>query len=190
MKAGPQLRSERLLLRRWLPSDLAAFAALNADSAVMEHFPSTLTRTQSSALIASIESCFQTNGYGLWAVEQRGEGSFIGFVGLRPVDREMPFSPAVELGWRLAREHWGQGYATEAATAAADFAFTELALTELVAYTARCNLRSRRVMERVQMTHDPAEDFLHPQLTPSHPLAPHVLYRLSAHQRPVKAQIT
>lgn len=178
---GPQLRSERLLLRRWREEDLDPFSALNADPAVMEHFPATLTRDQCRVLIERIEGCFETNGFGLWALELVGERpSFLGCVGLWPVDPEMPFAPAVELGWRLAREHWGHGYASEAAAAAVEFAFGELALTELLAYTAARNLRSRRVMERLGMTHDPAEDFSHPKLASEHPLAPHVLYRLTS----------
>jgi ribosomal-protein-alanine N-acetyltransferase len=178
---GPQLRSERLLLRRWREEDLDPFSALNADPAVMEHFPATLNRDQCSILIERMESCFDANGFGLWALELVGERpSFLGCVGLWPVDLEMPFAPAVELGWRLARKHWGHGYASEAASVAVEFAFGELALPELLAYTAARNLRSRRVMERLGMTHDPAEDFSHPKLDPAHPLAPHVLYRLTS----------
>jgi len=178
---GPQLRSERLLLRRWREEDLDPFSALNADPAVMEHFPATLTRDQCSILIERMESCFDANGFGLWALELVGERpSFLGCVGLWPVDPDLPFAPAVELGWRLAREHWGHGYASEAATAAAEFAFGELALPELLAYTAARNLRSRRVMERLGMARRPEDDFEHPFVTEGHVLRPHVLYRLSA----------
>ncbi len=180
MEAGPQLASERLLLRRWRAADLEPLAAINADPAVMVHFPATLSHTESKALIERIEAGFEANGYGLWAVERMGEGSLIGFVGLLPVDSELPFAPAVELGWRLARSHWGNGYASEAASVTVGFAFHALQLAELVSYTAARNTRSRRVMERLGMTHDPAEDFLHPKLAPGHPLAPHVLCRLTA----------
>lgn len=157
---------------------------MNADPAVMEHFPSLLTSTESAALIERIETCFEANGYGLWAVELSGESDFIGFVGLVPVDIDVAFAPAVEVGWRLARPFWGRGIATEAASAAMAFGLDELDLPGLVAYTAEGNLRSRRVMERLEMRRDPAEDFAHPGLPAGHPLAPHVLYRADVHMRP------
>ncbi len=114
----PQLRTERLLLRPWRDEDRQPFAAMNADPAVMEHFPSTLTRAQSDALAERIDSELRRRGYGLWALEIPGEAPFAGFVGLQPVDRELPFAPATELGWRLANSHWGRGLASEAARAA------------------------------------------------------------------------
>jgi RimJ/RimL family protein N-acetyltransferase len=184
VSSGPELQTERLLLRRWRPTDRAPFAALNADAAVMEHFPAPLSAGQSDALVKRIERCFEERGYGLWAVEVRDEGAVAGFVGLEPVvDELLPFAPAVELGWRLAQPFWGRGIASEAATAAVAFAFGQLALTDLVSYTAAINVRSRRVMERLGMRRDPAEDFVHPGLPARHPLAPHVLYRLDAHAR-------
>jgi RimJ/RimL family protein N-acetyltransferase len=180
----PQLQTERLLLRRWRPTDLEPFAAMNADAALMEHFPAPLSAEQSDALVQRIERCFEERGYGLWAVEVLDEGAFAGFVGLEPVvDELLPFAPAVELGWRLAQPFWGRGIASEAASAAVALAFEELALTDLVSYTAAINVRSRRVMERLGMCRDPAEDFVHPGLPAMHPLAPHVLYRLDAHAR-------
>ena len=169
-----------MLLRRWRSSDLAPFAALNADPLVMEHFPATLSRADSAALIARIERCFDQRGYGLWAVEIPTEAPFVGFVGLDPVDAGLACAPAVELGWRLARRFWGRGIATEAASAAMAFGFDVLGLSDLLAYTAVGNVRSRRVMERLGMRRDPAEDFSHPKLTSGHPLAPHVLYRAHA----------
>jgi RimJ/RimL family protein N-acetyltransferase len=175
-----QLRTERLLLRRWRSSDVGAFAALNADPAVMEYFPAPLSATESVAMIERIERCFEDRGYGLWAVELRTEGAFAGFVGLAPVEIEVAFAPTVELGWRLAHPFWGRGIATEAASAAMAVGLGELGLPELVAYTAVRNLRSRRVMERLGMRRDPAEDFTHPGLPASHPLAAHVLYRTDA----------
>jgi RimJ/RimL family protein N-acetyltransferase len=180
----PELRTERLLLRRWRASDLEPFAAMNADAAVMEHFPAPLSAEQSDALVKRIERCFEERGYGLWAVEVLDEGVFAGFVGLEPVvDELLPFAPAVELGWRLAQPFWGRGIASETASAAVEFAFEQLALTDLVSYTAAINVRSRRVMERLGMRRDPAEDFVHPGLPARHQLAPHVLYRLDAHVR-------
>lgn len=175
------MRTERLLLRRWQDADIEPFAAMNADPAVMEYFPALLSRAESSALIERSERWFEDRGYGLWAIELTADGTFAGFTGLAPVDDMLPFAPAVELGWRLAHAHWGQGIATEAASAAARFAFEVLELPSVVALTAATNVRSRRVMERLGMSRDPAEDFIHAKLPPGHALAPHVLYRLDAH---------
>jgi RimJ/RimL family protein N-acetyltransferase len=180
LSQGPELRTARLLLRRWRAADLPPFAAMNADARVMEFFPATLSPGESEAVIAVIDSSFEQRGYGLWAVEVPGETSFAGFIGLAPVDARMRFAPAVEVGWRLAREHWGHGFATEGARAAMSFAFEELGLPSLVAFTASGNARSRRVMQRLGMVHDPAEDFHHPRLTSGHPLSSHVLYRADA----------
>jgi RimJ/RimL family protein N-acetyltransferase len=180
MDNGPRLSTPRLVLRRWRSDDAAPFAHLNADPIVMEHFPSVLSRAESDALLARIEAGFEVRGYGLWAVEIRDVTDFAGFVGLNPVDFEAHFTPAVEIGWRLDRPWWGQGYATEGAAAAVEFAFERLGLSEVVSFTAQRNLRSRAVMERLGMTHDPAEDFDHPRLAPDHALCRHVLYRLPA----------
>ena len=169
----------RLLLRRWRSADKAPFAELNADPAVMEFFPSALTRDQSDELVDRIESSFEHRGFGLWAVEVRTTGQFIGFTGLNPADLETPFCPAVEVGWRLARFAWGNGFATEAARACLADGFGRVGLDEVVSFTYEKNWRSRAVMERLWMRHDPAEDFVHPALA-GHRLAPHVLYRLDA----------
>lgn len=174
----PRLQTDRLLLRRWREQDLAPFAAMNADPVVMEHFPSTLSAIESAALAKRIETCFEQRGYGLWAVEVPEATAFIGFAGLWPVDPELPFAPAVEIGWRLAHDFWGHGYATEAAGAAIAFAFQELDLAEIVSFTAQANTRSCRVMERLGMRRDPAEDFEHPRLARGSRLSRHVLYRL------------
>jgi RimJ/RimL family protein N-acetyltransferase len=174
------LRTRRLLLRRWCPEDLEPCAAMNADPQVMEHFPAPLSRAETAAFIKSMEYCFDENGYGLWAVAMQGEGSFVGCVGLLPVESELPFAPAVEVGWRIGRPYWGKGLAGEAASAAIDFAFTELRVAEVVAYTAEHNRRSRRLMERLGMRRDPSGDFDHPRLPAGHALAPHVLYRLGS----------
>jgi len=146
----------------------------------MEHFPAPLSRAQSDTLIERIEAGFRERGYGLWAIELPGEADLIGFVGLIAVDPAMPFFPAVEIGWRLARPFWRRGLAAEGARAAIDFGFGSLGLAEIVAYTYQGNARSRALMERLGMARDPAEDFLHPALDPGEPLALHVLYRLSA----------
>jgi ribosomal-protein-alanine N-acetyltransferase len=151
---------------------------MNADPEVMEYFPSTLSRTQSTAMIERIETCFEHHSYGLWALELPGEQAFVGFAGLSPVDIPAPFAPAVEVGWRLARPFWGRGLATEAATAAITFGFAHRNLEEIVSFTAVPNRRSRAVMEHLGMRRDPAEDFDHPQLDKGHRLSRHVLYRL------------
>lgn len=175
---GMQLRTPRLLLRRWRESDLAPLSAINADPEVMEFFPSTLTREQSAAQIQESERSFEAHGYGRWAVELCSERRLVGRVGALPVDEELPFYPGVELGWSLAREAWGRGIATEAAIAACAHAFDTLGLEELLAYTAARNLRSQRVMERLGMRRDPGEDFNYPQIPAEDPLAAHLLYRL------------
>jgi RimJ/RimL family protein N-acetyltransferase len=166
------LRTARLVMRRWREEDREPFAALNADPAVMEHFPGLLTRGESDALVDRIEAAFETDGFGLWALEVGGE--FIGFTGLaRP-----GFRPEVEVGWRLARHAWGHGYASEAARAAVTFGFDEVGLTEIVSFTVPANVRSRAVMERIGMTRDPADDFDHPRVPAGSPLRRHVLYRI------------
>jgi RimJ/RimL family protein N-acetyltransferase len=167
-----------LLLRRWQEEDLEPFSAISGDPEVMEHFPAPLSHQQSAALIGRTEASFEAHGYGLWAVELCGEASLAGFVGALAVEDDLPFYPAVELGWRLGREFWGRGIAIEGARAVSEYAFQTLGLRELVAYTAARNQRSQRVMERLGMQRDAAEDFIHPKLSVEHPLAPHVLYRL------------
>jgi RimJ/RimL family protein N-acetyltransferase len=175
---GPELRTARLLLRRWRDGDRAPFAALNADPEVTEHLGGAMSRARSDALVDQIEAVFERRGFGMWAVEVAGTGDLAGFAGLSVPAFEAPFMPAVEIGWRLARAHWGHGYATEAALAAVAFGFDEARLDEIVSFTVPANVRSRRVMERLGMTHDPADDFDHPALPVPHPLRRHVLYRL------------
>ena len=180
MEIGPRFKTERLLLRRWLARDRQPFAAMNADEKVMEHFPATLSRAESVAMIERTEACFERRGYGLWAIELPSEELFIGFAGLSPVDIPVAFAPAVEIGWRLARPFWGRGFASEAAAAAITFGFTERDLTEIVSFTTVGNERSRRVMERLGISRDPADDFDHPLLGEADHLRAHVLYRLQA----------
>jgi RimJ/RimL family protein N-acetyltransferase len=213
------LRTSRLVLRRWRDEDRAPFAALNADPEVMRYFPRPLTRAESDMMVDRIEASFDEHGYGLWAVEVvepdvagttsgSGSGGFIGFVGLAWQRFPAHFTPALEIGWRLARHAWGHGYATEAAMAARDFAFRPAAedlaaagavaggtagggagdgagamdrgagMDEIVSMTTRTNAPSQAVMRRIGMTRDPADDFRHPNLEPDHPLVEHVLYRL------------
>jgi RimJ/RimL family protein N-acetyltransferase len=173
------LSGPRVLLRRWNPSDLAPFAALNADPAVMEHLPGPLDRDASDAIAGRIEAHFAKHGFGFWAVELKGVAPFIGFVGIGVPAFQATFTPCVEVGWRLARAYWGHGYAVEAAKVALGVAFGPLAQSEVVSFTVPDNVRSRRVMERLGMRHDPDCDFDHPSLPEGHRLRRHVLYRLA-----------
>lgn len=175
---GPELHTERLLLRRWREEDLASFAALNSDPEVMRFFPRPLGTQESAALAQAWDYCFDENGFGIWAVELSDSGLFIGGVGLAPVRPPIPCAPAVETGWRLMKQHWGCGYATEAARAAVRFGFERCGLDEIVSLTAAINVRSRAVMARLGMTRDVTDDFDHPRLDESSPLRRHVLYRL------------
>jgi ribosomal-protein-alanine N-acetyltransferase len=183
LAAEPQLETERLRLRRWRTDDRVPFAAINADPEVMEHFPAPLTGPESDELVDSIESGFERNGFGLWALEIRSSAEFIGFAGLAVPGFEAAFMPAVEVGWRLARPAWGQGYATEAGRAALEFGFDLAGLEEIVSFTSADNLRSRAVMERIGMSRDPDDDFDHPGIEPGDPLRWHVLYRVRAPRR-------
>jgi RimJ/RimL family protein N-acetyltransferase len=171
------MRTERLLMRRWRPSDREPFAALNADPQVMAHFPATLDRAASDVFIERVEAGFEAHGFGLWALERIDTGEFIGFTGLTVARFEAPFTPAVEVGWRLCRQAWGHGFATEAGRQALTAGFGEFGLEEIVSLTATANAASRAVMHRLEMSRDPAEDFEHPALPPGHPLRRHVLYR-------------
>jgi RimJ/RimL family protein N-acetyltransferase len=174
-----QIKTDRLILRQWKSSDLAPFAKLNADSRVREFFPSTLSCEESDASAETISQNIEKNGWGFWAVSCPGVSDFIGMVGLSEVKCAAPFVPAVEIGWRLAHEQWGKGYATEAARAAAAFGFSTLDLEEIVAFTTLQNDRSRHVMKKIGMKHTPADDFEHPLVPEGDPLRKHVLYRLN-----------
>jgi RimJ/RimL family protein N-acetyltransferase len=174
----PQLRTARLLLRQWRDDDLDPFAAMNADPEVMRHFPAALDRSQSDALAQRFRDHTAAAQVPMWAVEVPGAAQFIGFVGLMRATFAAPFTPAVEIGWRLARPYWNRGYATEGARAVLTFAFDTLRLPEVVSFTAAINLPSRRVMEKLGMRHDPAEDFDHPRVPAGSPVRRHVLYRI------------
>jgi RimJ/RimL family protein N-acetyltransferase len=170
MTAYDEIRTERLLLRAWRDSDRAPFADLNADPVVMEHFPSTLTREESDAYVDRIEAHFDRHGYGLWVVEV--DGVFVGHTGLRWAEG-LPFSPCLEVGWRLAHACWGHGYATEAARAALEVGLEQV--PSVVSFTAATNERSWRVMERLGMRRE--SEFDHPQVPDGSPLRRHYLYR-------------
>ena len=169
-----ELRTERLVLRRWRESDLEPWAAMNADPEVREHLGEVMTREQSDASVAAFEAEFDQRGFGWWAVEVAATGEFIGFAGLDPVDEEMPFT-GVEIGWRLARSSWGHGYATEAARATLTFGFDTLKLPEILAITTATNVRSQAVMRRLGMT---LTDKFDDPTAPEGPLRPSVVYRI------------
>jgi RimJ/RimL family protein N-acetyltransferase len=171
------ITTERLILREWREEDREPFARMNRDPAVMEFFPALLTRDESDALVDRAVAHFVANGFGPWAAELCQTGEFIGYIGLYIPRFEAHFTPCVEIGWRLAQEYWGKGLATEGAQAVALQAFGELRLKELVSFTSESNLKSRRVMEKIGMTHDAADDFDHPALPEGHWLRRHVLYR-------------
>ncbi|MFI8607208.1 GNAT family N-acetyltransferase [Pseudomonas sp. NPDC077649] len=173
-----ETHSPRLLLRAWRDADLPVFAALNADAEVMRHFPAPLDAAQSAQLLARIREHFEAHGYGFWALERRDTGELIGVTGLAQVGFDAPFVPAVEIGWRLARAHWRQGYASEAARAALAVAFERLGLEQVVSFTVPANLPSQAVMRAIGMQRDESGDFRHPRVPDGHPLQPHVLYRI------------
>jgi RimJ/RimL family protein N-acetyltransferase len=173
------LSTTRLRLRLWRDEDLPAFAALNSDPRVMEYMPKVLGRAESDASAERINKHFVRYGFGLWAVEVIGVADFIGFTGLSVPRFEAHFTPCVEIAWRLAHDHWGFGYATEAARAARDYGFRHLELEQIVSFTVPANQRSRKVMEHIGMTHSPDDDFQHPLLPEGHRLRHHVLYRLA-----------
>lgn len=180
MDVEDRIPTARLVLRRWLPSDREPFREINADPEVVRFLPGPLSAEESDAFVERIEAHFEREGFGLFALEMPGVERFIGYCGLLRVRFEAHFTPAVEIGWRLSPSHWGHGYATEAARATLGVAFGELSLPEVVAFTVPANVRSRRVMERIGMTHDPGDDFDHPGLPDGHPLRRHVLYRRAA----------
>jgi len=170
------IATDRLILRPWRDSDLEPFAELNADPHTMRFFLKTLTRTESDEHVARHVRLRAEQGIGKWAVEAPGIAAFVGTVGLQPVGYEAFFSPAIEVAWRLHRDFWGHGYATEAARAVIRDGFDRLGLTDIVAVTALQNLPSQRVMERLGMTREATFD--HPRVPEGHALRRHVLYRL------------
>ncbi|MDQ2075900.1 GNAT family N-acetyltransferase [Marinimicrobium sp. ABcell2] len=172
-----ELETDRLCLRQWRDDDLRVFAELNSDPVVMEYFPKCLERAESDSLADTCKQLITDRGWSFWAASLKESGAFIGFVGLHD-PAYLPFSPCVEVGWRLHKNYWGQGYATEAANASLRFAFEELHLDEVVSFTTVRNQRSRSVMERLGMTNT-GNNFNHPKIEPDHPLSEHVLYKIT-----------
>lgn len=179
------IETDRLCLRQWQASDFAIFAEINADPEVMKYFPKLLSSTVSDTIAKKCQQLIEDKGWGLWAVGLKNgvekRDAFIGFVGLNETHADMSFAPAVEIAWRLHKDYWGQGYATEAASAALGFAFTELVLDEVVSFTAVINKRSQLIMQRIGMT-KMQDNFYHPALAVNHRLAEHVLYKITRQQ--------
>lgn len=180
--ADSTIKTERLILRPCRGDDLHQFARLNADPRVMEYFPGILTQEESDQFAKRICTAMKQQGWGLWAASIPDIADFIGYIGLAPVNFVADFTPAIEVGWRLAHEFWDKGYATESAKAALKYGFETLQLNEIVSFTAIQNKRSQRVMEKIGMTHNPEEDFDHPKLAEDHWLRRHVLYRLKQNE--------
>lgn len=178
MPKATVITTERLVLRPWKETDFTPFAAMNADPKVREYFPSILTRQESDESATVISEIIEKTGWGFWAVSAPGVADFIGFIGLQPVPYEAHFTPAVEIGWRLAQEFWGKGYATEGAFATLQYGFETLKLAEIVSLTAVSNVPSRNVMQKIGMQRTPDDDFDHPKVPIGHKLRRHVLYRL------------
>jgi len=176
----PVLRTERLLLRRWTEEDRAPLAQMTADPEVMRYRFAPLSRAESDRMIDETEASFERDGFGLWAVERIDNTRLVGYIGFGYSDFDAPFCPAVDVGWTLARDAWGQGYATEGARAAMDYAFDDLGLDQVVAHTTHLNERSQAVMRRLGMHHDQRDDFDAPWYEPGHPRRRFVLYRIGA----------
>ncbi len=176
------VKTKRLILRPWQENDLEAFAGLNADPKVMEYFPAVKTFEESVKEQEAILEHFKKHGYGWWAVSEKNNANFIGFIGLRYIDFPASFTPSVEVAWRLAYAYWGKGYATEGANASLEYGFKVLKLPEIISFTSILNIRSQAVMKRIGMHHDSQDDFDHPKLSKEHKLSRHVLYRLKLSQ--------
>ena len=176
-----EIETKRLLLRQWKESDLKSFAAMNSDERVMEFFPTLLNKDQSDEKANICKSLIAERGWGFWALEEKSSGCFIGFTGLHIPSHDLPFSPCVEIGWRLALQFWGQGLVTEAAQAALHIAFTKLNLDEVVSFAVKGNVRSLAVMERLGMVKQ-SSNFEHPALPVGHKLREHALYKIKQSQ--------
>lgn len=173
------IETSRLILRKWQNSDLDPFIAMGQDPLVMEYFPDLLTPEKSSAMINRIKAIYKENGFCFYACELKTSGDFIGFIGLSIPGFKAHFTPCVEIGWRLASQHWGKGYATEGALKCLEIGFKEFNLDEIVSIAVKNNYKSHNVMNKIGMQRDTNGDFLHPNFAPNHNLSPHILYRIS-----------
>jgi RimJ/RimL family protein N-acetyltransferase len=178
LDAPAELRTKRLILRRWRPGDVEPYVSMNADPHVMRFFPALLSREESETSYRKLAELIDMQGFGLWAAEIQASGDFIGFIGLHCPTFEAPFTPCVEIGWRLRKEYWGQGYAPEGAQEALRDGFERVGLDEIVSMTTTNNEPSMRVMEKIGMVRNIKDDFDHPRV-PEGPLKRHVLYRLT-----------
>lgn len=178
MATTKAIETERLLLRQWKASDRQPFIELNADPEVMEYFPSPISESESDEFIQRVTAEIEDSGWGFWAVELKSSHDFIGFVGISSPRAKLPFSPCIEIGWRLAKKYWGKGYATEAAEAALKFAFANLPINEVVSFTSVQNKRSQVVMKNINMT-DSGQNFMHPSIPVGNALQEHVLFKIS-----------
>ena len=176
-----ELHTSRLILRQWRKSDFSDFAEMNSNPKVMEYFPKLLTEEESNQFAERLSNLIAERGWGLWAVEEKSASKFIGFTGLHEVSEDLPFSPAVEIGWRLSDKYWGKGYATEAARKVLEFAFTDLEIEEIVSFTSVVNIKSEAVMKRINMLNTNC-NFLHPKIEDNHPLEEHILYKVNKNQ--------
>jgi len=181
MGEGAKLITERLVLRQWQESDYMPFSRMNADPVVMEYYPSTLSEDESNAMADKLKGLISEQSWGFWAIETKNEKEFIGFVGLHKPTYDLPVSPCIEVGWRLAKEYWGRGYATEAAKESLRFAFEELDIGEVYSFASVSNKKSRSVMERLSMS-DTRNNFEHPIIPEGHSLREHVLYKITKKQ--------
>lgn len=175
------VQTDRLVLRQWRAEDRPLFAAMNSDPQVMEYFPSTLSSLQSNALIDRFTTDIDESGWGFWAAERADTGEFIGFIGINYSADGLPFGPCVDIGWRLARSHWGFGFATEGAKAAMDYAFWQANLNRLISMTPINNTPSERVMKKLGMVKQ-KNNFMHPQVADGHALQEHLLYSITSKQ--------
>jgi len=181
VKNPVELCTERIILRQWEPSDYPLFAEMNASSDVMKYFPKTLNESESNDLASKLSNLISERGWGLWALEEKTSNTFIGVTGLHEPPKELSFSPATEIGWRLSKKYWGKGYVAEAAKKALEFAFEQLALAEIVSFTSVTNQNSQAVMKRINMANS-HRNFMHPLVPDNSPLQEHVLYTISKNQ--------
>jgi len=181
MSLAPIIETPRLILRPWRDEDVDPWVAMNLDLRVMEFFPKVYNRAQCESRAAALRAALDRDGYGEFIVEVKDSSAVAGTMVLMDAPLDAPFAPAKEIGWRFAFDSWGKGYATEAAIAALDFAFTTLGWDEIIAVTSVLNVRSQRVMERIGMTRDPSGDFDSDRIPDGHRLKRHVLYRIRSH---------